>query len=1340
MSSEEMSSEDKLRYFLKRVTANLHETRQRLQELESTEGEPIAIVGMGCRFPGGVRTPEGLWELLDAAKESVAGLPQDRGWTFGEDGGPGAAEVKAGNFIYDATRFDAGFFGISPREALSMDPQQRLLLEVAWEALERAGIDPAALRGTPTGVFAGASASGYGWITGKQGELDGHVMTGNATSILSGRLSYTLGLEGPAVTVDTACSSSLVSLHLAAQALRSGECTMALVGGAFVAATPVLFTDFSKSLGLSPDGRCQTFGAGANGMGVAEGAGVVVVEKLSDARRNGHRILAVVRGSAINQDGASNGLTAPNGPSQQRVIRAALASAKLSTADVDVVEAHGTGTPLGDPIEAQALLATYGQGRPEGRPLWLGSVKSNIGHTQQAAGMAGIIKMVLALQNERMPATLHVEHPTPEVDWEAGEVRLLAEPVDWPAGERVRRGGVSGFGMSGTNVHVIIEEAPTAEAAEAAEATGPDEPVVESVPVPAVLEAGGVTAWPVSARSAEGLVAQAGRLREWVAARPGLEPGAVAWSLAASRSVFEHRSVVVGAGREELLAGLSGGVSGVARSGLRTVFVFAGQGAQWVGMGRQLLGESPVFAARLAECEAALAPHVPWSLREVITGAEGAPELDAADVVQPVLWALMVSLAAVWEAAGVAPDAVVGHSQGEIAAATVAGMLSLEDGARVVAVRARALTGLSVQGSMVSVVMPSAAVREIVEGFDGRLSVAAVNGPAAVVVSGQPEALSEFERELAARKVLRWRIPATDFVAHSPAVEPLEAVLAGELADIAPRMGRVPMISTVTGEWLSGPEVDAAYWYANLRRMVRFEEATRTLLEGGYGAFVEVSTHPVLTASITETAEDAGVVDVLSIGTLERDNAGAARVLAVLGQAFVGGLPVEWKSVLPVAEPVALPTYAFQRQRYWLEAGAAAVAEAGEDAAEARFWAAVESGDLARLAETLAVEDGQLAEVLPALASWRRRERERSATADWRYRVTWAPVTEPGTGALSGSWLVVVPAGHGADATARACTAALAAAGAEPVRIEVSAGEFGRAEAAALPALGEPVAGVLSLLALDESPLPGHPAVPAGLAATLALVQGLGDAGVGAPLWVVTRGAVAAVPGEAPTGAAQAQAWGLGRVVALEHPDRWGGLVDLPEEFDAAAGTRLAAVLAGGGEDQAAIRRTGLLARRLTRAPRPKDTGREWSPRGTVLVTGGTGAIGGHVAEWLAGRGARRIVLTGGSGPETDALTAALAARGTAVEVVDCDAADRAALAALLERIAATGPALSSVLHLAEAIDDCPVDDAGTAELAAALAAKAVGAANLDELTAGLDLDAFVLFSSVAAVWGGGRQ
>ncbi|MFD0279584.1 type I polyketide synthase [Kitasatospora sp. NPDC127111] len=1374
-----MANEDRLRDYLKLVTANLRQVRRRLAEVEERSQEPIAIVGMGCRFPGGVQSPEQLWQLLADGSDAIGPFPQDRGWDLEnlydpDPDHPGTSYARHGGFMYDATEFDAGFFGISPREAVTMDPQQRLLLEVSWEALEQAGIDAASLRGSRTGVFAGAYSQGYGTDPAAQsGGSEGHLLTGIATSVTSGRVAFTLGLEGPAVTIDTACSSSLVALHLAAQSLRSGECSLALVGGATVISSPSVFVGFSRQRGTSVDGRCKSFAAAADGSGWAEGVGVLVVERLSDARRNGHRILAVMRGSAVNQDGASNGLTAPNGPSQQRVIRAALANAGVRADEVDAVEAHGSATTLGDPIEAEALLATYGQERAEGRPLWLGSVKSNIGHTQAAAGVAGVMKMVLALQHERLPATLHADEPTPHVEWAAGDVKLLNEAAEWPTGEHARRAGVSSFGMSGTNVHIILEEAPTGDGASA----GADEPAgedadeetgearaaaVEAAPAaPAVVEPDGPAAWLLSSRSAEGLTAQAGRLREWVSARPELVPAEVAWSLAATRSVFEHRAVVVGGGREELLSGLGGlvagtrsasVVSGVARSGGRTAFVFAGQGAQWVGMGRELAQSSPVFAARLAECEAALAPHVPWSLSDVIAGVEGAPGLDAADVVQPVLWAIMVSLAAVWEAAGITPDAVVGHSQGEIAAATVAGMLSIEDGARVVAVRARALTGLSVQGSMVSVVMPSQAVREIVEGWGERLSIAAVNGPAAVVVSGEPDALAEFERELASRKVLRWRIPATDFVAHSPAVEPLEAVLAEELAGITPQPGRVPMISTVTGEWLSGTEVDAAYWYANLRRMVRFEEAVRTLLGGGYGAFVEVSTHPVLTASVTETAEDAGIADVLTVGTLERDNAGAARLLTAFAQAHVGGLPVDWKTVLPAAEPVELPTYAFQRQRFWLQSAADTATVLGGDgtstAAEAEFWAAVEGGDLARIADTLAIEDQQqLAEILPALASWRRRERDRSVTDGWRYRVTWTPVTEQTPGGPSGSWLVVTPAGRADAGLVQQCTAALTAHGAQPVFVEIPAGTVDRADVAellteALQGAEPAVSGVLSLLAADETRLPVHPAVSGGLTTTLALVQALGDTGVTAPLWVVTRGAVAATPGEAPASPTQAQVWGLGRVVALEHPDRWGGLIDLPEVADERVGARLAAVLGGCGEDQVAVRRTGLLARRLTRAPQPK-AGREWKPRGSVLVTGGTDPIGGHVARWLAGRGASRLVLTGTTGPAAPgvaAQAAELAALGARVDVVACDAGRRAELAGLLDRIAATGPALSSVLHLAEAIDNKPVDDLDLAEFAGVLAVKADAAAWLDELTADLDLDAFVLFSSVAAVWGGGQQ
>ncbi|MFE2699810.1 beta-ketoacyl synthase N-terminal-like domain-containing protein, partial [Streptomyces mirabilis] len=779
------------------------------------DGDPIAIVGMSCRFPGGVTSPEELWQLIASGTDAIGAFPQDRGWDLDalydpDPDHPGTAYVRQGGFVYDAAEFDAGFFGISPREALAMDPQQRLLMETSWEALERAGIPQERLRGTQTGVFVGASFAGYG-IGADTDSVEGHLLTGTTTSVVSGRVSYTLGLEGPAVTVDTACSSALVAVTLACQSLRSGESSLALAGGAFVAATPDLFVWVSRQKGLALDGRSKSFAAAADGMGISEGAGMVVLERLSDARRNGHPVLAVVRGAAVNQDGASNGLTAPNGPSQQRVIRSALANAGLTPADVDVVEAHGSGTVLGDPIEAQAVIAAYGQGRPEGRPIHLGSVKSNIGHAQAAAGIGGLIKMVLALGNKTLPRSLHLgEGASPHVEWTAGDIRLLTESRPWDTDGRPRRAGVSSFGVSGTNVHVIVEEEP---------AEDPAEPASEA---PA-LDAPTALAWTVSGRTAESVRHQAARLAAHVTAHPGLDPADLAWSLAVTRSVFEYRTVITGTGREDLLTGLTAVAAGDRAPGVvtgttaapeidRPVFVFPGQGAQWAGMGRELAATSPVFAARLAECERALAPHVDWSLTQVIAGADDAPSLDRADVAQPALWAVMVSLAALWEAAGVTPGAVVGHSQGEIAAATVAGMLSLDDAAKVVAVRSQALSGLGTGGGMLSVVMPAAAVRELLEPWGDRLAVAAVNGPAATVVSGESAALAEFEAELSRRRVMRWSIPVTDFVAHSAGIDDLADLITERLAGIRPTEGRIPLFSTVECRWTQGTELDPGYW------------------------------------------------------------------------------------------------------------------------------------------------------------------------------------------------------------------------------------------------------------------------------------------------------------------------------------------------------------------------------------------------------------------------------------------------------------------------------------------------------------------------------------------------
>ncbi|MEV7082051.1 type I polyketide synthase [Streptomyces sp. NPDC093516] len=936
--------------YLKRTSIELIETRRRLEELTEAAAEPIAVVGAACRFPGGAASPEELWELVRAGRDAVAGLPEDRGWDLDalydpDPDRPDTSYARSGGFLPDAGDFDAEFFGINPREALAADPQQRLLLETSWESLERSGIDPRTLRGSATGVFAGLAYFGYGDHHTTPEVISGYGQTGSLLSVASGRVAYVLGLEGPAVSTDTACSSSLVAIHQAVQSLRQGECGLALAGGVTVMATTQVLREMSRQRGLAPDGRCKAFSDTADGAGFSEGAGVLVLERLSDARRNGRRVWALIRGSAINQDGASNGLTAPNGPSQQRVIRAALANARVRASDVDVVEAHGTGTRLGDPIEAQALLATYGQDRERDRPLWLGSLKSNIGHAQAAAGVGGVIKMIMAMRHRTMPKTLHVDRPSTHVDWSAGAVELLTGAMQWPSAPgRPRRAGVSAFGASGTNAHLILEEAP-AEVTPAAA----DEPAGEAPaghPAGQAAEQATVVPWIVSARSAGALRAQARKLHGFALADPRADIAAVGRSLASTRARFEHRAVVLGHERDDVLRGLTAlgegtesadVVRGIAGESGGTVFLFPGQGSRWAGAAARWYDAFPVFARSLDEVCARFDAHLPFALQPLLLSDRPADDLtDRTDLAQPALFALQVALYRLITHYGPPPGRLIGHSVGEIAAAHVSGALDLDGATRLVAARGRIMQTVREPGAMLAVRAPQDEVRALLAGYD-RVGVAAVNGPASVVVSGVRDQVHALRDRLVAGGTSA-KLLAVGHAFHSPLMDPVLDAFAASLGELGGGAARIPVVSSLLGrEATAGELTSVTHWVRHVREPVRFHEALRHARESGADVFVDVGPGSALAGITQEAFAHEGADDVLVVPVSRRDRAPREAFVAALARLHVRGVDVDLGALLPAGGAVDLPTYAFQRQRYWLDfravAGRSDLSAAGLSAA-----------------------------------------------------------------------------------------------------------------------------------------------------------------------------------------------------------------------------------------------------------------------------------------------------------------------------------------------------------------------------------------------------------------------
>ncbi|MFJ4282333.1 thioester reductase domain-containing protein [Streptomyces massasporeus] len=1257
--------EKKLAEYLKWVTADLQKARQRIAELESGRAEPVAIVGMACRYPGGVRSADDLWRLVADGRDAITEFPADRGWDVDalydpDPDVPGTTYTREGGFLDGATEFDAAFFGISPREALSMDPQQRVLLETAWETFEHARIDPTALKGADVGVFVGAVEQSYLGLAGPE-EFEGYLLTSKLGSVVSGRISYSLGFEGPSMTVDTACSSSLVAMHLAAQSLRTGESSLALAGGVTIAATPGGFVDFSRQRGLAPDGRCKSFAASADGTSWAEGVGLVLLERLSDAVSNGHRVLAVLRSSAVNADGASNGLTAPSGPSQERVIRTALTGARLDASDVDVVEAHGTGTRLGDPIEAQALLATYGAAHTPERPLFLGSLKSNIGHSVAAAGVGGVIKMVQALRHAELPRTLHVDEPTPLVDWSTGAVELLTEPRAWPQTGRPRRAAVSSFGVSGTNAHLILEQAPE------------EEPVVVENPAPAPA----FLPLPLAAKSRPALSAQARELMSYVEENPGLSPVDLAYSMATTRAALPHRAVAVGSDTESLLAALRALTEDGARTaapgkGGKLGFLFTGQGAQRVAMGKELCEAFPAFAEAFDAVCAQLDPHLEHPLRTVL---EDESRLTGTGHAQPALFALEVALFRLFESWGIRPDFLAGHSIGELSAAHVAGVLSLPDAAAVVTARGRLMQALPAGGAMVALQATEDEIALLLRS-NGAAAIAAVNAPVSTVVSGDRAAVEEIS-ETVRSWGRRTKQLTVSHAFHSPLMDPMLEEFGRVLRKVSLHASGIPIVSTVTGriateEQLRSPE----YWVGQARQPVRFLDATRTLAEQNVDVTLELGPAGVLSAMVADNAP------ITPVAAVRNGQAEARDVVAALGGLWSAGIPVDWPAFFAGtgARRVDLPTYPFQRERYWLKPTATATP----------------------------------ATTVPS-------------ARDSVLRVDWTPITP-------------------AAPTTPPALARLRVGGVDfPAGPELTAGAPFDEVADALAALRSDApfdALLVPLVFSAGGDVPRRAEETAQQVLTLVQSWLADDRATDVPLVVLTRGAVSTgQDGTDVSDLVAAPLWGLLRSAQSEAPGRIV-LIDVDE--NPASVAAVPSVLAS-GRPQTAVRSGQVLVPGLAEVPPGGEprTGARWRSSGTVLITGGTGALGGLFARHLVrAHGVSRLLLVSRRGPAAAGATelaAELTGLGAEVRVVSCDLADREALTALLDTVPAEHP-LTGIVHAAGVLDDGMIADLTPDRLAAVLRPKVHAAWNLHELTLDRDLDAFVLFSSVAGIIGGSGQ
>nr|CAD19092.1 StiH protein [Stigmatella aurantiaca Sg a15] len=1331
---------------LRRALRVVRELQAELKSGRRARAEPIAIIGVGCRLPGGIEGPEAYWKALREGVDAISEVPPDR-WPIDayfdpNPETPGKMYARFGGFLDQVDRADMRFFGLSPRQAASTDPQQRMFLEVCWAALEHAGIPPDRLSGQLGGVFVGVNGNDYALLrAGDPAGLDAYSGSGNTNSAVAGSVSYVLGLHGPSLSVDTACSSSLVSVHLACQSLRLGECDIALAGGVNLIMSPNGTIALSRTRVLSPDGRCKAFDASADGMGRGEGCGAVVLKRLSDAITDGDRILATIRGSAVNQDGTSSGVTVPNGMAQQALLRRALANANIEAPQMGYLEAHGTGTSLGDPIEMRAVATVLCEGRSQEQKLIVGSVKTNFGHLEAAAGIAGLIKVALSLHHQEIPAHLHLKKPNPLIPWETLPVTIPTQRISWPVADGQRRiAGVSSFGMSGTNSHVILEEAP------------PQEPVAPSAQVERPCHLLGL-----SAKGDEALKALAVRYERLLAEQPELSLPDLCHGANTGRTHFSHRLAVVAESQAQLreqLAAFIGGQKGqglVARSvpsgrEPELVFLFTGQGSQYAGMGRQLYETQPVFRQTLDQCDALLQPHLGRSLLSVLYPEPGSrTPLDETAFTQPALFAIEYALAMLWQSWGIQPTAVMGHSVGEYVAACVAGVFSLEDGLRLIAERGRLMQALPPDGDMAAVFAEEARVVEAIAPFSSQLSIAAVNGPTETVISGEKGALAAVLERLSAQGIQARRLNVSHAF-HSPLMQPIVDTFAGVVASVTFHPPQFELISNVTGR-PADPQLlsSSEYWCRHLLAPVRFWDSLQSLHQRGSRLFLEIGPGATLASMGRRGFSQDG--SCLWLSSLQKDRGDWTHLLRALGELYASGLKVDWQAFDQgyTRHHVTLPTYPFQRERHWFKLSRSSAIQP---------VAAVGARDLGPSPESGEAE-------LPG---------------DWLYELEWKPwvasVPVPERANSPRQWLIfadrhglgaalaerieqrgercvlVSPAqaGSGGEGTSGSATSR---------RMSVdpqNSADYRRVIQEAFAEGSEPAA-VVHLWGLDAESVEGKDSAALeegqhlGQNSVLILLQALSAVGRGTPrLWAVTRGA--ALVGSGKPSLVQAPIWGLGRVLAIEHPSLWGGLVDLDPAAGATAGdvtALLGEFEAPEGEDQVAWRGGQRLVPRLRPQRLPEQQGR--APRlkaeATYLVSGALSGSLLEVSRWMVERGARHLVLAGLEQSEVGALSEALSAlesRGAHLQFLSRDEMLQSpeALTGLFSSLRESNRPLRGVLHAGGAWTPRASRDLGPGELQSALRSEVVLPWALHEQVAGEELEFFILFSSVASVWGSG--